>query len=109
MELQILRVRFIAGLIISRCENGLTSLESRFDTISYLLLSPVFFASIGLKVVLPDMSAAIVRICSCCRQLWQCLSESSGVRFGRKKLCGYQNYQARRIGVGMVFPGVRLH
>ena len=32
----------------------------KFDTMSYMLLSPVFFASIGLKVELPKMSAAIV-------------------------------------------------
>ena len=50
---------FIAGLIISNVQRA-TYLESKFDTLSYLLLSPVFFASIGLKVELPTMSTAIV-------------------------------------------------
>ena len=40
---------YIAGLIISNVQRS-TYLESKFDTMSYLLLSPVFFASIGLKV-----------------------------------------------------------
>lgn len=35
-------------------------LASRFSTLSYLYLSPIFFASIGLKVVIPQMSATIV-------------------------------------------------
>lgn len=39
---------YIAGLIISNVQRS-TYLESKFDTMSYLLLSPVFFASIGLE------------------------------------------------------------
>ena len=50
---------FIAGLIISNTSKSDFVLK-KFDTMSYMLLSPVFFASIGLKVELPKMSAAIV-------------------------------------------------
>ena len=50
---------FIAGLIISKTQKT-QFLASKFDTLSYLLLSPVFFASIGLKVELPNMTASIV-------------------------------------------------
>ena len=40
---------FVAGLILSN--NKKTSyMLNRFDTVSYVLLSPVFFASVGLKV-----------------------------------------------------------
>ena len=50
---------FIAGLILSNVERK-TYVASRLDILSYSLLSQVFFASIGLKVVLPNMSMAIV-------------------------------------------------
>ncbi|WP_346904690.1 cation:proton antiporter, partial [Faecalicatena contorta] len=93
---------FIAGLIISNVRRS-TYLESKFDTISYLLLSPVFFASIGLKVVLPDMSAAIVGF-AVVLTIVAILTKVVGCGLGAK-LCGYQNYQARRIGVGMVSRG----
>ena len=43
---------YIAGVIISNTQKS-QYLTSKFDTLSYLLLSPVFFASIGLKVELP--------------------------------------------------------
>lgn len=43
---------YIAGLIFANtCR--VAYLQDRFDTLSYALLSPIFFASIGLKVVLP--------------------------------------------------------
>lgn len=50
---------FIAGLIIS-CTQRTQYLASKFDTLSYLYLSPIFFASIGLKVELPNMTGSIV-------------------------------------------------
>lgn len=52
---------FVAGLIISNVRRS-TYLQSKFDTMSYLLLSPVFFASIGLKVDLPGMWACPRRL-----------------------------------------------
>ena len=52
-------MQFLAGLIISNIERS-EYLQTKFDTISYMLLSPVFFASIGLKVVLPKMNFTIV-------------------------------------------------
>ena len=50
---------FVAGLILSN--NKKTSyMLNRFDTVSYVLLSPVFFASVGLKVTFSNMSATVV-------------------------------------------------
>ena len=69
---------FIAGLIISNTSKSDFVLK-KFDTMSYILLSPVFFASIGLKVELPKMSACNCRLCSdsyhCCdpdKDRWLC-------------------------------------
>ena len=93
---------FIAGLIISNVRRS-TYLQSKFDTISYLLLSPVFFASIGLKVVLPEMSSAIIWF-SVVLTIVAILTKVVGCGVGAK-LCKYQNYQAKRIGVGMISRG----
>ena len=73
---------FVAGLVVSKTQRT-QWLASKFDTISYMLLSPLFFASIGIKVVLPAMNGKVVGA----------------------KVCGYKNYQCARIGVGMISRG----
>ena len=93
---------FISGLIISNVRRS-TYLQSKFDTISYLLVSPVFFASIGLKVVLPEMSGAIIGF-AVVLTIVAILTKVIGCALGAK-VCGYQNYQAKRIGVGMISRG----
>lgn len=93
---------FIAGLIISNVRRS-TYLQSKFDTISYLLVSPVFFASIGLKVVLPEMSGAIIGF-AVVLTIVAILTKVIGCGLGAK-MCKYQNYQAKRIGVGMISRG----
>lgn len=93
---------FIAGLIISNVRRA-TYLESKIDTLSYLLLSPVFFASIGLKVVLPEMSGAIIGF-SVALCIIAVVTKVVGCGLGAK-ICGYKNYQVKRIGVGMISRG----
>lgn len=93
---------FIAGLIISNVQRS-TYLETKFDTLSYLLLSPVFFASIGLKVELPKMSAAIVGF-AVALTIVAVLTKVVGCGVGAK-ICHYKNYQAKRIGIGMISRG----
>ena len=93
---------YIAGLIISNVQRS-TYLESKFDTLSYLLLSPVFFASIGLKVNLPQMSVSIIMF-AVVLTVVAVLTKIIGCGLGAK-ICGYKNYQAKRIGVGMISRG----
>lgn len=93
---------FIAGLIISgtsRCNY----VQMRIETLSYLLISPVFFASIGLKVVLPQMSTSIM-IFSVLLLVLAILTKIVGCGLGAK-LCRYENIQSLRIGIGMVSRG----
>ena len=93
---------FVAGLILSN--NKKTSyMLNRFDTVSYVLLSPVFFASIGLKVVLPKMNFTIVAF-AVVLTIVAILTKIIGCGIGAK-MCGYQNYQAKRIGIGMISRG----
>ena len=87
---------FIAGLIISNTSKSDFVLK-KFDTMSYMLLSPVFFASIGLKVELPKMSAAIVGF-AVALTIVAILTKIVGCALGAK-MCGFKNYQCARIGV----------
>lgn len=93
---------FIAGLVISSTQRS-HYLASKFDVVSYLYLSPVFFASIGLKVVLPEMNGTIVLFAVVLVTV-AILTKIVGCGLGAK-LCRYQNYQCARIGVGMISRG----
>lgn len=93
---------YIAGIVISMCKKE-KYLEERFDVLSYLYLSPIFFASIGLKVVLPEMSGTIIAF-AVVLTIVAILTKMVGCGLGAK-LCRYQNYQAVRIGVGMISRG----
>lgn len=93
---------FLAGLIIS-CTKRSAYIASRFETVSYMFLSPVFFASIGLTVVLTDMSAGIL-LFSVLILFVAVLSKIIGCGLGAK-MCGYTNQEALQIGVGMVSRG----
>lgn len=93
---------YIAGLIISMTAKE-RYIEARFNTLSYLYLSPMFFASIGLNVKLDNMSGMVI-LFAVVLTIVAILSKIIGCGLGAK-LCKYENYQAVRIGVGMVSRG----
>ena len=78
-------------------------LASRFSTLSYLYLSPIFFASIGLKVVIPQMSATIVWF-AVVLTVVAILTKVVGCGLGAK-LCKYSGRESLQIGVGMISRG----
>ncbi|MGU8764140.1 cation:proton antiporter [Clostridium perfringens] len=93
---------FIAGLVISD-SNRSKYLNSRFETLSYMLLSPIFFASIGIKVQLTAMTKTIF-IFAILLLLVAILSKIVGCALGAK-LCRYSNREAIQIGTGMISRG----
>lgn len=93
---------FAAGLIISTTSKS-KYIELKFAPLSYLLLTPIFFASIGLKVELPEMNATIV-IFSILLVVVAVLTKWIGCGLGAK-LCGLKGHQCEQIGVGMVCRG----
>ena len=93
---------FIAGLVISD-SNRSKYLNSRFETLSYMLLSPIFFASIGIKVQLTAMTKTIF-IFAILLLLVAILSKILGCALGAK-LCRYSNREAIQIGTGMISRG----
>ena len=93
---------FIAGLIFSKTPR-VTYLQYRFETLSFMLLSPVFFASIGLKVDLSSLTSTAM-IFAVLLLIVAILSKVLGCGLGAK-ICGYNNAEALRIGCGMVSRG----
>ncbi|XZN65615.1 cation:proton antiporter [Clostridium perfringens] len=93
---------FIAGLVISD-SNRSKYLNSRFETLSYMLLSPIFFASIGIKVQLTAMTKTIF-IFAILLLIVAILSKVLGCALGAK-LCKYSNREAIQIGTGMISRG----
>lgn len=93
---------FVAGLLLSNTKKT-TYVLHRFSTMSYLLLSPVFFASVGLKVNVEHMTMTIVAL-SGALFLVAVVTKVIGCGLGAK-LCKYTNLQSLKIGVGMVSRG----
>lgn len=93
---------FFAGLIITKTTKT-DYVAKRFDTLSYILLSPIFFASIGLQVELPEMSASIIWF-SVALTVIAIITKIVGCGLGAK-ICKYKNKDCVRIGVGMISRG----
>ena len=93
---------YIAGIILSMTEKE-PYLSCRFNTLSYIYLSPIFFASIGLKVVLPEMSGAIIAF-AVALTLVAMITKLTGCGLGAK-ICHYTNREAIQIGIGMISRG----
>ena len=68
-----------------------------------MLLSPMFFASIGIKVVLPDMDWMII-LFAVLLVIVAVLTKILGCGIGAK-LCKYTNREALQIGAGMISRG----
>lgn len=93
---------FVAGLIISGTSQC-AYVTKRIGTLSYLLISPVFFASIGLKLEPFNFTGSVLLLILllCVIAL---LSKVVGCGLGAL-LCHYSKSQAIRIGCGMVSRG----
>ena len=93
---------YIAGLIISNTSRA-TYVAAKCETISYMFFSPVFFASIGAKVALPEMHSSIV-LFSLFLIVVAVITKVIGCGLGAK-LCRYSGKECVQIGVGMICRG----
>ena len=93
---------FAAGVIVANTPRG-AYIESKFQPLSYLLLAPVFFASIGLKVELPEMSWQIL-VFAVLLVLVAIFSKLIGCGLGAK-VCGFDWKQSVQVGLGMACRG----
>lgn len=93
---------YAAGLILSNSTKR-EIVYREFDTVSYLLVAPVFFASIGLKVELSSMSSNII-IFTIALLIVAILTKVVGCGLGAKVM-GYSSRESLQIGVGMISRG----
>lgn len=93
---------YFAGLMLCTLKIG-PFVARRCEIPSYLVFSPVFFASVGLKVTLDGMDASMW-IFSMILLVIAILSKVVGCGVGAK-MCGCNGKEALQIGVGMVSRG----
>lgn len=93
---------YMAGVILCRT-NAHDYINRKIECVSYMLITPIFFANIGLKTTISGMSNNIVlfTVILC---LVAIVSKMIGCGFGAK-LCGYDGREALQIGVGMISRG----
>lgn len=94
---------FIAGLIISNSQRT-KYIATKFETVSFMLLSPIFFASIGIKVVLKDGMSSNLIIMTVVLLIVAILTKIVGCGLGAK-MCGFSNKESVQIGTGMISRG----
>lgn len=93
---------FIAGLVIANTSKS-KYIASKFGPLSYLLLSPIFFASIGIEVSIPSMSWTFI-LFSILLILVAIISKLLGCGLGAK-VCGFKTKECTQVGFGMACRG----
>lgn len=93
---------FVAGLIVA-CTPKAKYIQSKFEPLSYLLLTPVFFAGIGIKVELPALDGGLV-LFSLLLLATAILSKIIGCGLGAR-LCGFRGAECVQVGAGMACRG----
>jgi Kef-type K+ transport system membrane component KefB len=94
---------YFAGLIISQTERT-KYLANRFSTLSYILLSPIFFASLGLSVNLGDGFTGSILLFAIALLLVAVVTKVIGCGLGAR-FSGYTGRESLQIGVGMMSRG----
>ena len=93
---------YFAGRVLSMT-NRKRYLVNRFSTLSYMLLSPIFFACIGLTIEMPELTvsllifAILITIVAVATKLFGCALGG--------KICGYSTRECFQIGAGMISRG----
>ncbi|GMQ59175.1 cation:proton antiporter [Vallitalea sediminicola] len=93
---------FLAGIIISNVTHA-DYVSEKLDITSYMLLSPIFFASIGIKTSVDNMDMKII-LFAAVLLIIAILTKVVGCGLGAK-MCGYNSAESMQIGVGMISRG----
>lgn len=93
---------FAAGLVIANTSKG-SYISLKFQPVQYLFLTPVFFASIGIKVELPEMNMQLLLL-SICIVAAAILAKLVGCGAGAR-ICGCTTRESVQIGFGMACRG----
>lgn len=93
---------FIAGLMLTGVSKRMY-IVARCETMSYGLLSPIFFASIGLKITRPDMNLNLI-VFTVLLFAVAVLTKVIGCFIGAR-FCKYSKREAVEISAGMISRG----
>lgn len=93
---------FAAGVVVASTSKG-SYIASKFNPLSYLFLTPIFFANIGLKVTLPSLTPRLL-LFTVLLVLVSVVSKLIGCGLGAK-VCGFNGRQSVQVGMGMVCRG----
>lgn len=93
---------YIAGMVIS---NTLCSeyIQTKVHNVAFLLLSPIFFANIGINMIL-DSNISSMILFTVILTVIAILTKIVGCGFGAK-VCGYTKMESMQIGIGMISRG----
>lgn len=93
---------FASGVILSSLDKK-ELIAEKLDVVSYAFLSPIFFASIGIKLIIPTISMSVF-IFSIVLSIIAIATKIIGAGIGAK-IFNYSNKQSLQIGIGMVCRG----
>ena len=93
---------YVAGIILCSIQDS-GYIAEKMDINSYMLFGPVFFASIGLKTNIDNVTGAIL-LFSACFVLVGLVAKIIGCGL-MSRLCGFRGYDCLKIGVGMMTRG----
>lgn len=94
---------YFAGLILCNLTNTREYIASKINIISYMLFSPIFFASIGIKTTLQGMNSSLFGFCAILLVV-AIFTKIAGCGLGAK-VCGFSNYESLSVGIGMISRG----
>ena len=91
---------YFAGLILCNVTKSRKFVAKKFTVTAYMVFTPVFFASVGMKTDLKTMNSEIF-VFALLLVAAAVLSKIVGCGLGGK-LCGMTNHQSLVVGIGMV-------
>lgn len=94
---------YFAGLILCNISETREYAAKKMTVLGYMLFSPLFFASIGIKTELHGLTGTIV-VFAVLLTIIAILSKVIGCGLGAR-LMGFQTYDAMSIGLGMISRG----
>lgn len=94
---------YFAGIIICNISATRDYVASKTNVLGYMMFSPLFFASVGIKTNLEGLTGTIV-LFAVVLTIVAILSKIIGCGLGAR-IMGFQSYDALSIGLGMVSRG----
>ncbi|MCY6959221.1 cation:proton antiporter [Clostridium brassicae] len=93
---------YFAGIVVG-CTPALKYVEQKMQPLSIMLLSPVFFASIGIKTTISAINSSLM-IFTILLLIVAVLTKFVGCGLGAR-MCGYSREESLQIGTGMISRG----